>query len=214
MTATHAPSQLSARHLSCVRGERSLFRDLGFDLGNGDLLQVRGPNGSGKTSLLRMVCGLMPPAAGRITWRGAHLRDTGEDYKASLSHVGHLNGVKDELNALENLRLSAGIADLGTDPGALRDALHQFGMQGFERLPCKLLSQGQRRRVALARLTLSGARPLWVLDEPFAALDAAGIATMGRLLEAHLARGGMALLTTHQEVPIAAPGMHSIQLGR
>lgn len=213
MKSAHAPCTLGVQDLECVRGERRLFHGLAFSLPSGGLLQVRGPNGSGKTSLLRMVCGLLPAASGQVTWNGTPLRDAGEDFTASLAYVGHLNGVKDELNGLENLRFAARLADLTSDEGALRDALHEFGLKGFEHLPCKVLSQGQRRRVALARLRLSSTRALWVLDEPFAALDTIGIGTMGRLLEDHLARGGLALLTTHQDVPIAAPGMHSIQLG-
>ncbi len=209
----HARSVLSVRGLECVRGERRLFRDLAFALENGGLLQVRGPNGSGKTSLLRMVCGLLPPASGEIAWNGTRAGAAGEDFNACLSYVGHLNGVKDELNAEENLRLSARLADLPCDAAAVRAALCEFGLEGYEGLPCKVLSQGQRRRLALARLKLSGARPLWVLDEPFAALDAAGIDAVGALLEDHLARGGLALLTTHQDVPLAAPGMQTLQLG-
>ena len=214
ITAVHARSTLGVQSLSCVRGERPLFRELAFSLESGGLLQVRGPNGSGKTSLLRMVCGLLPPTSGKISWNGADVRDAGDDFKASLCYVGHFNGIKDELNALENLRFSARLGDLQADEEATRAALTEFGLGGFEHLPCKVLSQGQRRRLALARLKLSGSCPLWVLDEPFAALDAAGIATMGTLLEEHLARGGLALLTTHQDVPVAGPGVRSLQLGQ
>lgn len=209
----HARSALGARALGCARGERHLFQDLEFELENGGLLQVRGRNGSGKTSLLRMVCGLLPPASGEVIWNNTSVRDAGDEFKANLAYVGHLNGAKDDLNALENLHFSARVADLICDDTAVREALREFGLGGFEHLPCKFLSQGQRRRLALSRLKLSVARPLWVLDEPFAALDAAGITAMGALLEDHLARGGLALLTTHQDVPISAPGMRSIQLG-
>lgn len=214
LNKTHVKSALRVQKLECIRGDRSLFRDFAFDLRNGGLLQVHGQNGSGKTSLLRMICGLLPPATGEIAWNGTPVREAADDYKASLSYVGHLNGVKDEFNAIENLRLSARLIDLESSDAAVHDALEGFGLSAVKHLPCKVLSQGQRRRLALARLKLSRARPLWVLDEPFAALDSAGIAAMSSLLEDHLARGGLALLTTHQDVPIVAPGMQSIQLGQ
>ena len=211
--AQHGRATLEARDLECLRGERRLFRALTFALANGGLLAVRGANGSGKTSLLRMVCGLLQPATGEIAWNGVRIGALGEEFNASLAYVGHLNAIKDELNSLENLGLSARLAGLAADGAAIVEALRGFGLAGYERLPCKVLSQGQRRRLALARLALSGTRALWVLDEPFAALDAAGVFAMRALLEAHLGRGGLALLTTHQEVEIAAPGMQSIELG-
>lgn len=209
----HPRSALSARALECTRGERRLFGHLSFELVNGALLQVRGTNGSGKTSLLRMVCGLLAPVSGTIAWNGRPIGDAREDFNATLSYVGHLNGIKDELDPVENLRLSATLAGLRSDAAAVRAALVAFGLGGLEHLPCKVFSQGQRRRLALARLALSTTRALWVLDEPFAALDGAGIGSMCSLLEDHLARGGMALLTTHQDVPIAAPGLQTLTLG-
>lgn len=212
MTGLHGQSMLRARGLECVRGERRLFHHLEFDLGNGSLLKLHGPNGSGKTSLLRMVCGLFPPAAGEVTWNDTRIGALGENYNARLAYVGHLNAVKDELNALENLTLSTRLGGLSSDAGAILAALRSFGLEGFEHLPCRVLSQGQKRRLALARLTLSGNRAVWVLDEPFAALDTAGIAELRTLLEAHLSRGGMALLTTHQDVAITAPEVISIEL--
>lgn len=208
----HISSTLRVRGLECLRGERRLFHALAFDLGDGGLLEVRGPNGSGKTSLLRMVCGLFAPASGDITWNGRSIQALGEDYHTHLAYVGHLNAVKDELNALENLRLAARLGALASDPDALKAALRSFGLEGSEHLPCRVLSQGQKRRVALARLKLSAERALWVLDEPFAALDSAGITAMRALLEEHLARGGLALLTTHQKVAISAPATQSIEL--
>jgi heme exporter protein A len=211
---TPARSTLRASGLECVRGERRLFAGLAFELANGGLLQVGGPNGSGKSSLLRMVCGLLPPAAGEITWNGSGVRGPGDAYRASLAYVGHLNAIKDELDAGENLRLAARVAGLSTAAADIAQALDWFGLEAHRRLPCKLLSQGQKRRLALARLKLSAARALWVLDEPFAALDADAIAATRSLLEAHLAGGGLALLTTHQETAIAAPAAQRIELGR
>ena len=204
---------LSADALACVRGERRLFAGLSFSLTPGTLLAVRGANGSGKTSLLRMLCGLLPPAAGRIVWNGADIHAAREEYCAQLAYIGHLNGVKDELSALENPRFSARTAGLPDDLAGAQTALSQLGLAGFQRQPCKTLSQGQRRRVALARLCLSAARALWVLDEPFTALDVSALALTRELLESHLQGGGMAVLTTHQEVAITAPSTQRIELG-
>lgn len=188
--------------LECTRGGRRLFSSLSFDLAAGALLQVRGANGSGKTSLLRIVCGLLTPDAGEISWDGRGISGLGEEYRARLAYVGHLNAIKDELDPGENLRYSSQIAGVSTTAAELDEALRVFGLDRA-RLPCKLLSQGQKRRAALARLKLSHARSLWVLDEPFAALDAEGVAVTRSLIEAQLARGGAVMFTTHQDVAFA-----------
>jgi heme exporter protein A len=189
-----------------------VFDGIGFDLANGGLLQVRGPNGSGKTSLLRMVCGLLEPAAGSIEWNGRHIRTLGEEYHQDLAYIGHLNAVKDELKARENLRFCARLAAVPATDALIGAALREFAFDGLEHLPCKFLSQGQKRRLALARLRLSGTRAVWVLDEPFAALDAAGIEVVRLVIEGHLERGGLVMLTTHQDVAIAAHGVQTIEL--
>jgi heme exporter protein A len=204
---------LRARNLECVRGERRLFSGVSFDLARGALLQVRGPNGSGKTSLLRMICGLLPPESGELSCNGLPIRELGEEYRALLAYVGHHNAVKDELDPAENLRYAAKIAGLSATAADLDEALRAFGLEAA-RLPCRLLSQGQKRRAALARLKLSAARPLWVLDEPFSALDAGGIAITRSSIETHLAAGGGVILTTHQEVEFAGPVVQSIDFSR
>jgi heme exporter protein A len=204
---------LSVHALACVRAERRLFADLSFTLAPHTLLAVRGANGSGKTSLLRMLCGLLSPAAGTIAWNGNDIHSSREEYCAQIVYIGHLNGIKDELSGLENLRFAARTAGLAASAESADAALRQFGLDGFQRQPCKTLSQGQRRRVALARLCLSATRPLWVLDEPFTALDAAAFALTQGLLESHLQQGGMVVLTTHQDAPITAPSMQRIELG-
>lgn len=198
--------------LECVRGERRLFSNISFTLAGGTLLQVLGPNGSGKTSLLRIACGLLAPAAGEISWNGRPIRELAENYHAVLAYIGHLNAIKDELDAAENLALTAQLAGLPGNAGAIADALQGFGLAACQRLPCKLLSQGQRRRAALARLKLSGGRPLWILDEPFTALDAAGMGYARALIEAHLAAGGVVMLTTHQEIDVTAPSTQRLEL--
>ena len=205
---------LAITQLECVRGERRLFTDLSFEAAPHTLLEVRGPNGSGKTSLLRNLCGLLPPAAGAIRWRGNDIHAFDDEYRAQLAYLGHLSGVKDELTAVENLRLSARAGGLPAAPDAIDAALQKLGVRDFRHLPCKALSQGQRRRVALARLCLSAARALWILDEPFTALDTAALAVIKELIEAHLERGGIVVLTTHQEVAIAARATRRVELGQ
>jgi heme exporter protein A len=199
--------------LECARGERTLFRDLSFSLAPGTLFELRGENGSGKTSLLRAICGLLSPVAGEIRWHGKNIRALGDEYHAHLAHLGHLNGLKDELSAFENLTLAAPLAGITTDARAIEDMLRQFGLARCRHLPCKALSQGQKRRAALAWIALNTHRTLWLLDEPFAALDATAMTFLQSLLEKHLANGGIVMLTTHQDVPIAAPHRERLELG-
>ena len=212
MNAPSPSPVLRADALACVRGDRQIFSGVSFNLPAGTLLHVLGPNGSGKTSLLRIVCGLLGPAAGEVSWDGRPIRALGDNYHAAFAYIGHLNGIKDELDAAENLTLTARLAELPANADAVSDALQGYGLAECRHLPCKLLSQGQKRRVALARLQLSGMRPLWILDEPFTALDATGIGHTRSLIEAHLAGGGLVLLTTHQEIAVAAPSMQRLEL--
>lgn len=205
---------LEARNLEAVRGGATLFSGLAFTLRPGALLRVTGANGSGKTSLLRVLCGLSQPNAGQVCWNGESIRALGEDYRKQLAYVGHANALKDELTVTENLEAICALAGLDAAPARVQAAIGQFGLAGRERLPVKLLSQGQRRRAALARLALSEAAPLWILDEPFAALDADAVERVQSAAGAHLARGGMVVLTTHQEARIAARSAADINLDR
>ena len=193
--------------LACERGGSRLFSELSFSLPPGGLLRVRGANGSGKTTLLRTLAGLTRPAAGTICWRG---RPAGEDLRREMLFLGHLPAVKDEFTVRENLEFSARLAGL-KDAGIHR-ALEQFGIARLADLPARFLSQGQRKRAALARLALSPEVALWLLDEPFAALDDLAIAGVSALCSAHLAAGGVLVLTSHQDVPIAAPETRTIEL--
>ena len=204
---------LEARDLACERGDVRLFSGVSFALAAGELLLVQGPNGSGKTSLLRLVAGLSRPAEGDIRWSGEDIRRLRENYARELLFVGHANAVKDDFSADENLAVARELAGRKSTPSERADALGRIGLAARARLPARYLSQGQKRRVALARLCLAADTPLWVLDEPFAALDARALATVVTLMDEHLARGGMAILTTHQEVAVATRLRHVIVLG-
>jgi heme exporter protein A len=198
--------------LECRRGDRRLFSDLNLTLEPGTLLHVRGRNGSGKTTLLRTLCGLFTPETGEIRWRGESIRSLAEDYRRELLYFGHLNGIKSDLTGIENLSIAA---RLDGDPVGIDDvwqALERIGLRGFEDLPTRMLSQGQKKRVALARLILSRAR-LWVLDEPFTALDVEAVALLQGLIAEHVAGGGLAVLTTHQEVPLTSGQVARLDLG-
>lgn len=203
---------LEALSVGCVRGERRLFSGIGFTLAAGQLLRVSGANGSGKTSLLRILCGLLTPAEGEVRWNSAAIGSQRDDYHRSLSYIGHLNGLKDELNPLENLEIGATLAGIPAGLEARIAALDAFGLASSAYAPVRYLSQGQRRRVALARLALSAAVPLWILDEPFTALDAHAVARLEGLVAGHVRSGGMVVLTTHMEVSIAATDVLRIDL--
>ena len=196
--ANPATAQLDAIDLCCVRDQRVLFKDLTFHLTSGSCLQIEGFNGAGKTSLLRILCGLLSPQKGMIYWRGEDIRQTHLDFHNELLYIGHTAGLKDELTPLQNLRFY----------GALHSYTHIFdvaleavGLMGYEDIPVRSLSAGQKRRVTLARLWLSDA-PLWILDEPLTAIDSTGISNLEQRLEQHCARGGCLLLTSHQTLTL------------
>jgi heme exporter protein A len=194
---------LELHALACLRGRRQLFAHLSHLLRAGELLRVVGPNGAGKTSLLRMICGLLAPAGGRVLWRGKPIAAQREEYHRELCYLGHAAALKDDLTALENLQLAARLGGSRVDESSARRALADAGLAGREHLPARMLSAGQRRRAALARLPLADAT-LWVLDEPFNALDTAATTWLAGLVEAHLQRGGLAVLTSHQPVALGA----------
>jgi heme exporter protein A len=194
---------LEASDLECERGGRTLFRSLSFALQGGELLRVAGANGSGKTSLLRILCGLLPPSGGEVRWNAVPIKALQEDYSRQLVYLGHAPAVKDDLTAVENLAVACRLAGNPQPQRALRDALAQLGLEGQEQ-PVRKMSQGQRRRAALARLAVSASIPLWLLDEPFSALDFSGVDLLRGMLEQHLARGGAVALTTHQDAGMAA----------
>ncbi|HKU71759.1 MAG TPA: cytochrome c biogenesis heme-transporting ATPase CcmA [Burkholderiales bacterium] len=205
---------LEARKLSASRGDANLFTGLDFELKGGSLLRVGGANGSGKTSLLRALCGLLLPSAGEVRWNGENVRSLREEYWKLLAYIGHADGLKDDLTVEENLAFACALSGLQISAGRARAALEKLGLAGRERLPARVLSQGQRRRTALARLVVAESQPLWVLDEPFAALDAAAVEQVQSVASEHLARGGIVVLTTHQDARIEARSVVDLRLGR
>ena len=192
---------LEAAELRCERGGRTLFSGLAFTLGPGALLRIAGPNGRGKTSLLRILCGLLEPAAGEVRWKGAPIRELREEFARQLVYLGHAPAVKDDLTAAENLSIACRLSGFPATEKSIHAALETLGVP--PQALVKKLSQGQRRRSALARLVLSESVPLWLLDEPLAALDAAAAALVTGLVAEHVRRGGMAAFTTHQEAGFA-----------
>ena len=195
-------NSLRVEGLACERGTRTLFRSLEFGLCAGEWLHVRGANGAGKTSLLRLLAGLAVPHEGAVRWNGVELPRAGDDFRSAVIYLGHRNGLKEDLSALENLRLAAALdgQHLGEVP-VLR-ALSRMGLRGREDLPLRVLSQGQHRRALLARLLLRPAA-LWILDEPLSALDTGAVDLIGELVEAHLHAGGLAVLTSHQAIGLS-----------
>jgi heme exporter protein A len=203
---------LHVHKLSCMRGDRRLFADLDLALDAGELLYVHGHNGSGKTTLLRALCGLIRPEDGEIRWRGEDIRSLREDFARDLLYLGHKNGIKGDLTAVENLQVSSVLDGFPVSGQQAWAALGRIGLDGHEDLETKVLSQGQQRRVALARLLVNKA-PLWILDEPFVALDKAAVELLQQVIREHVAGGGMVVLTTHQEVPLTDGTVKRLKLG-
>ena len=203
--------RLEAVDLTCERGDRRLFAGLGFALNPGEALIVEGANGAGKTTLLRTLCGLSRPVAGSVRWCGEDIHAIRPEFNAALNYVGHQPGIKADLTPLENLRVDLALHGLAR--GDLMDILDRVGLYGFEDVPCRTLSAGQRRRVALARLLAVPAR-LWILDEPFTAIDRDGVGMLCEAIDAHLAAGGLAVLTSHQAVELAHGQVSRLTLGR
>jgi len=206
---------LEVKNLQCIRGDRELFSDLSFKLDASQLMMLEGQNGSGKTTLLRSLCGLYLQDQGEILWDGIPIKKQDEDYRRELLYLGHLNGIKADLTVIENLRINSALSNkkAGENPSTdeLMDALDTIGLYAFEDFPSSQLSQGQKRRVALARLLISKAK-LWILDEPFVALDVAAVELLQSIIAKHVDNGGMVILTTHQEVPLTSGEIKRLSL--
>ena len=203
------PSSLRANALTCIRGERTLFTGLDLEVSAGEWLHVRGENGIGKTSLLRLLSGLTKPAAGEIFWNEQLISADPSEYHRNLLFLGHRDSLKEDLTALENLSIATALDGIAVTEDEILLALHRFGLRGREDLPVNCLSAGQKRRVLLARLLLRQAK-LWILDEPFNALDVRAVEMLSELILEHITSGGMAIMTSHQEIPI--PNGRVVQL--
>ncbi|WP_318471751.1 cytochrome c biogenesis heme-transporting ATPase CcmA [Photobacterium leiognathi] len=215
---------LSVADLSCVRDERLLFDELSFTISSGELVQIEGHNGAGKTTLLRIIAGLGRADSGQVFWNQEDIYTAREDFHQELLFLGHQTGVKRELTAFENLAFFQAMhkcnegSDLKGSPkvtgdDALWQALAHVGLAGREDVPAGQLSAGQQRRVALARLWLSNHK-LWVLDEPLTAIDKQGVKVLENLFLSHVERGGMVLLTTHQDMFTDSNHLRKIKLGQ
>ena len=204
MPETSQPARVtnsfSASALTCIRNDVMLFNGLDFRLQGGEILQIQGPNGSGKTSLLRILSGLALPDAGEIYWNDKNIYEHRQDYFREMSYIGHVNGIKMELTALENLAVTMALAVTNQDI-SLTEILAKMGLAGYASTLVRKLSSGQRRRLALARLLISNTR-LWILDEPLTSLDDYGRVLMRDMIMAHAAAGGITVLATHDPVDI------------
>jgi heme exporter protein A len=209
---------LQADGLAFERGQRKLFSGLSLEVAAGEALRVKGRNGSGKTSLLRVLCGLAQPVEGEVRWKGLSINRHREAFHQDLLYIGHGQGIKDDLSAWENVHFNAVLADQPCSPLQAMAALEAVGLSGKADLPARVLSQGQRRRVLLARLALTPpdklASRLLVLDEPFVALDSESVRALTALIEHQLAGGATLVYTTHQNHPFAAHAMHELVLGQ
>ena len=204
---------LEAVNLGCIRGDRRLFKGLNFSVEPGELIELRGANGSGKTSLLRILCGLTAPAEGEVRWLGTSIRRLGEEYSGLVAYLAHQNGVKDELSAIENLRIACGVGGNALSKPDAQVILEQVGLSRQQNLPARSLSAGQRRRVALARLLTSKAR-VWILDEVLTSLDDTAIKLSRQFIGAHLGNGGLAIIATHQELALLSDRIQRIDLSK
>jgi heme exporter protein A len=202
---------LALTDLACRRGNRLLFRGVNLQVRGRDSIWLRGRNGRGKTSLLRLAAGLSVPEAGRVSWGGVDVRRASV-YAARRVYIGHANALKEDLTVLESLQFLARLHGRAHDRASLQDALARVGIESRRDAPVRTLSQGQRRRAALARLALERVAALWILDEPYDALDVDGIECVNRLLHEHLGRGGSVLLTSHLPPGAGAPAMAEFDL--
>lgn len=206
---------LTISNISCVRGHKPLFAPVSFSLQPAQALHLEGDNGIGKTSLLRIICGLSPADAGEVLWNGVALNrqhpEGIEAFRTALCYMGHNLSLKDELTAVENLMFDAQVAGRSLSYDRALDALQKMGLNNRAHLPLRVLSQGQKRRTALARLSVTDAK-LWVLDEPFVALDTQSLDNLRALLANHVQQGGMLLYTSHQSVELSQSNGHAIDV--
>ena len=204
-----SPAALEARAISCIRGERELFSGLHLQVSAGQCLHIRGENGVGKTSLLRLLTGLASPDSGEVLWNDRSIKKDVSEYHGQLLFLGHRDALKEDLSALENLRLYAAIDGVALSELDAFASLWRFGLKGREDLPVNCLSAGQKKRVLMARMVTRRA-PVWIFDEPFNALDTHAVLELQGLIAEHLESGGLAVLTSHQ--PLVIPGLRVLDL--
>ena len=202
-----------AVNLGCIRGDRRLFKGLNFSANPGELIELRGANGSGKTSLLRILSGLATPTEGEVRWQGKKISSLGEEYSEAIAYLAHQNGVKDELTAIENLRIANGVAGNALSKDEAGAILELVGLGHQGNLPVRFLSAGQRRRVALARFLTSKGK-VWLLDEVLTSLDDTAVRLSRQFIDDHLSQGGIAIIATHQELGLAAARVQRIDLSK
>lgn len=198
---------LEGTGLSCIRDDRVLFENLAFELVSGQVLLLEGKNGSGKTSLLRILCGFREPDVGQVHWCGEAINNS--QFYAQMAYVGHLDGVKKELTVLENLKMSLALSSSGQY--SINEALSKVHLAGYDDVLVQALSAGQKRRLSLARLLITE-NVLWILDEPFTSLDKHGIALIETLMTEHCANGGMIVLTSHHDIDLHDVDVQRINL--
>lgn len=203
---------LTTHELECVRDDRLLFRGLSVELGVGEVLQIEGTNGSGKTSLLRILCGLRQADKGKVKWRGEDISRSREDYYANMVYIGHLTCIKADLTVLENIRVLLDTRSQSVSLALIEEVLDKVGLAGFDDVPGKALSSGQKRRVLLAFLLLTKAR-LWILDEPLTALDVQGVELVESMIVEHRESGGSVIFTTHHGMQLPCE-MNSVDLDK
>lgn len=200
---------LSAKGLTCIRENRILFEELSFEINAGDIVQIEGPNGAGKTSLLRILAGLSQPYSGDVYFNGASTTQNRENYCKQMTYLGHTPGIKGEMTAQENLEFYLSLHELNQEEAEA--TLAQVNLLGFEDAPAANLSAGQHRRIALARLWQSKS-PIWILDEPFTAIDKQGVKNLEQLFVQHAEQGGIVILTTHQDLALPKEMIKTISL--
>jgi heme exporter protein A len=201
-----------ARSLECVRDDRLLFSDLSFSVSEAEVMQIEGHNGSGKTSLLRILCGLRLPESGQVLWQGESISSSREDYYENMVYIGHLPCIKADLTVMENVRALLDTRSLTLTNTIIETALEKVGLTSYEDVLGKALSSGQRRRILLAFIELAQAK-LWILDEPLTALDVQGVDLMESMILEHRQAGGSVIFTTHHGMQLDCD-MRSVHLGR
>jgi heme exporter protein A len=210
MAESHEAPLFEARALHLWRGEKHLLRGVSFSLARGELLQLVGPNGVGKTSLLRAACGLLPLESGEFRWQGQLAAEARDDFNAQLAYLAHTNALKADLTAQENLRFELALR-ASISPQVIAEQLNVLGIGHCTQLPARVLSAGQRRRLALARVLLSRAS-LWILDEPTTNLDSAGVSLIEQIMAQHLAAGGAILTAAHHGLLAGHKSMRTMEL--